>query len=410
MTLTLPAGKPLRRAVPRAGDLALRPHLGSHRARVSSVPLAGTCTTGPEPGDRSTSLDAVLVPAFRSARRLHAAADVAATADCALVLLCSGGVRADAATAEVDRRYPPSARPARLTVLAVDVAHGHARAGDCPALRTTQAPAVAHRRSHDAHLKRNLGILLARLLGWRRILFHNDDVDGFTSADLARTLALLDDPLHRWTASGWAYRDFPDNSVVCHAHREAGGEQDTFISDATLAVTVSGQLPFFPAVYNEDWLFLHPLLQRGEVVLAGDWLRQAPYDPFADPSRPVAEEFGDLLGEGLLRLEHLGEPVETALDADFWRPELAYRVWFITDVARRLPDGPRHDLIRARLRAALAEHEPDWPEQLAGYVRAWREDLLRWEKHLSGLPQDLELGAALARLGLAEDTVISYPR
>lgn len=412
MTFVLPAR--VRPGPAAGGD---RVHLGSHRDRLptaparTAAPARGVTPAGTDvrAGVGLDALDAVLVPAFRAVGRLPSAADAAAAARCPLVLLCSGGVTASAALAEVERRHPARHRPEGCTVVAIDVTGQHVARGDYPSLLTSRLPAAAAWRRHDAHLKRNLAILLARLGGWRRILFHNDDVTGLTADELDRTVALLDDPVRPRAASGWAYRDFPDNSVVCHAHREGGGEQDTFISDATLAVAVSGSIPFFPAVYNEDWLFLHPLLQRGEVVMAGDWLTQDRYDPFADLNRPVAEEFGDVLGEGLLRLEHLGEPVETAMDADFWEPELAHRARFIADVARRLPPGPSHDRARTCLRIALEQHQDDWARQLAGFVRAWREDLLRWEKHVTGLPEGLPLDRALAWLGVAPDALVSLP-
>jgi hypothetical protein len=93
-----------------------RPHLGSHRDRVATVPPSAGDAPGPV-----HPLDAVLVPAYRSPAHLAAAAEVAAAAGCHLVLLCSGGVSAHAAIARfggaglgtgLRRARSPPCRPA----------------------------------------------------------------------------------------------------------------------------------------------------------------------------------------------------------------------------------------------------------------------------------------------------------
>ena len=92
---------------------------------------------------------------------------------------------------------------------------------------------------------------------------------------------------------------FPDHSVVCHAYRQAGGEQQSFIGGGALAVEVKRSKSFFPDIYNDDWFFLldgskwlQPIAVRGQVI-------QQPYDPFRTPDRARAEELGDVLAEGI---------------------------------------------------------------------------------------------------------------
>jgi hypothetical protein len=50
---------------------------------------------------------------------------------------------------------------------------------------------------------------------------------------------------------------FPDNSVVCHAHRLDRGTQGMSAGASSIVVVCDHvQLAFFPNIYNKDWLFV----------------------------------------------------------------------------------------------------------------------------------------------------------
>lgn len=73
--------------------------------------------------------------------------------------------------------------------------------------------------TRDLSTKRNLGLVLARMLGWQRLMFLDDDIYGISSQDVNALVAGLSDH----SLSGLIIDEFPDNSVVCHAHRLGGG-------------------------------------------------------------------------------------------------------------------------------------------------------------------------------------------
>ena len=115
-------------------------------------------------------------------------------------------------------------------------------------------------------MKRNLGRLLARLMRWDKIMFLDDDIFGVTLTDLAKIASQLDS--HQVT--GLISRSFPDNSVVCHANRLSGRDQDNFVTGAALGVNCAEKpLDFFPDVYNEDWLFFATHAAQGQVISVG---------------------------------------------------------------------------------------------------------------------------------------------
>jgi hypothetical protein len=82
-----------------------------------------------------------------------------------------------------------------------------------------------------------------------------------------------------YRAVGFHVRNYPDNPVVRHAYRLAGGNQDTFIGGSPLLVDVATTRSFFPAIYNQDWLFLFDSLNV-RVVAAAGVAAQLAYDPY----------------------------------------------------------------------------------------------------------------------------------
>ena len=128
--------------------------------------------------------------------------------------------------------------------------------------------------------------------------------------------------------------DFPDNSVVCHAHRETGAPQDTFISGSALAVNIPDETGFFPEVYNEDWLFFYDDARARRLGWSGANATQLPYDPFDQPERTKRQEFGDVLAEGLYALLDQGAGV-TEVNQDYWKFFLDARWRFLENIIQR---------------------------------------------------------------------------
>lgn len=371
-------------------------HIADHRVLLPRP--------GGSAGQSTPALDAVVVPAARASRSIVAAIEVARLHEATLVVLSS---RASAAAEvhRIARRRLPAER-----IVAVDLPDR--RPDGMPALATDRID-TGGSGTRDTGLKRNLGLRLAVLLGWGQILFMDDDVSAPPDSVLRasrRRLAERGGP----GAIGWAFDDFPDNSVACHAHRLAGGRQGTFVGAGGLLLRVDERLPHFPTVYNEDWLFFADLLVRRERGLAlGGTLRQRAFDPFADPDHARVQEFGDLLGEGLFALLHRRKPLSAASSSGYWADYLNVRRRFLHAVESQLMQAPAAGS-RARLadrqraldcvtvaRHTLMQHRHQWELDLPAFVKAWRQDAVRWGRTLArttGTAPDVD--DALARLGL----------
>ena len=355
-------------------------------------------------------LDAVVVPATRPAQ-VQRIITFAAYVDVPLVILCSKQARAAVVAARVEATLGARA-------LVVDVPESYEL--DLPSQATSgdRFFKLSYGRESDLSLKRNLGLLIARLRGWRKILFVDDDIFDIRPQDVSRLAGQLD----RYPVAAMSSREYPDNSVVCHAARAAGLPQDVFVSGAVLAVnTQADWLPFFPDVYNEDWFFFAPHAAERKLPKVGE-VRQDKYQPYADPTRASREEFGDLLAEGLYAVFEgtpgwtFSEQLRAASSDRYWRRVIEDRAALIENIAenlrRREADG---HLVARTAYSALTSLEYA-AEQLAligpadcvGFIDSWQADTRTWLDHLPRTGSCLSDRDALDSLGLTSWHACGY--
>lgn len=341
-------------------------HGWSHRSLLGAY--------GVDPPRSHGAVDALVVPTARHSGYLTAAVDLAARLGCPLVALCSRDASAAAAVS--------LARAANVELIAVEIA---GLPGDVlPQFETTRLVADSGFGCEtDVSLKRNLGLLLVRLLGWHRVFFLDDDVTVADHHDIRRAVALLSSHF----GVGLGIENYPDNSVVCHAYREMGGAQKTFVGGGALAVGPAALKSFFPAIYNDDWFFLlgQDTLRRVTSVGAA---HQRTFDPFIDPERARKEEFGDCLAEGVFWQLDKGATVSAA-DRAYWTQFLGERRLFIAEIVDRVERSDRNATEKARmtsaLRAAFEQNLRIKPELCVQYLDAWRRDAGRWRQHSDDL-------------------------
>ena len=343
------------------------------------------------------ALDAIIVPAARPALNLEHAVTLAKAANCSLLILCSRQVRpADVAQMLTERSFKQA--------IIIDLPDGYRHELlDFPALTALKGelPEACASYVTDLSTKRNVGLLLARMLRWQRIFFLDDDIRDITYPDLQRTVSMLE----TYPTVGMRVIDYPDNSIVCHANRETGGFQDVLVSGAALAVSCHKGIGFFPDIYNEDWLFFFDDAARGKLAGSGLKATQLRYRPFADPQRAAWQEFGDVLAEGLYSLLHLGKGLPDAT-RDYWTDFLEVRRGFLEAIITRSGKA-RPDLkdelvlsVEGALKCSLTIE----PELCEDYIQLWRRDLLSWKRRMAKMRKISSLEAALEGLGLSPAT------
>ena len=359
---------------------------GTHRSlagrRVLRSPRVG-----------SLGLDAIIVPGTRPAAYLDHAVTLARAAQCPLVIVCSQ---------DLDGREVKEYLAARSfrNAIVIDLPPGYSHPlFFFPRLLEIkdQLPPECDYHVTDLSMKRNIGLALARMTGWKRIFFLDDDIRDIAYPDLRRTVGMLSS----FSAAGMWVTEFPDNSIVCHANRMTRGSQDVFVSGAALAVHCDNDIGFFPDIYNEDWLFFFDAASKGR--LGNSYLKatQLAYYPFANAERAAWQEFGDVLAEGLYALLHLGLDVAQAT-GEYWGEFLEARRHFLEDALSRADEAPSdmQNEITASLQSALKCLSGITPDLCAQYVEAWRQDLKRWKRRWAEIRVMPSVDAALAELGL----------
>ena len=348
------------------GGVRTAHHHGSHSRLIWRV----------EEPTRSARVDAIIVPTARPVASLQQAAAAARKLDCPLVTLHSRKSSADRAVRSLDPR---------IDLIAIDV-RGSASLR-LPELRTSRLLTDAgFERQTDVSTKRNLALLLSHALRWQRVVFLDDDIRLPNPGDLSTAAALLD----AHTAVGLRMGGFPDNSVVCHAFREAGGQQDTFIGGGALAVEMRRNRTFFPSVYNEDWFFLLNAGKGLQSVATVGRAVQASYDPYR-VERARAEEFGDVLAEGTFWLLDQGKPI-SAGNLAHWEDFLAKRKKFIEQVLSMVERSPKIEKPRGvrmaeALTASLDRLELVYPDLCVEYLQALAHDQGQWQRRIAATRQ-----------------------
>jgi hypothetical protein len=344
--------------------------------------------------------DAILVPTHRPVESLRDCMGLAVETAVPLIVICSKRVDKD--------QVINAARQENVAAYAVDLPLDHASLLDGMVFITSTEEdllAATSGLTRDLSMKRNLGLVIARMLGWQRLMFLDDDV-----YDVSREgVDALTAGLNNHNVSVLIPEDFPDNSVACHANRLGGGAQGTFASAGGMGVRCDrDDLGFFPNIYNEDWFFFSEEAAGHKIARVGS-SRQREYNPYEDPERAVKEEFGDLLAEGLYALLD-GELSIQGVDVAYWAEFMESRRVFLRRVAEsltahpeRLLDNKQGRTVRAAqvsIRAAQRQLEQVNPGLCQKFIDLWQTDLIEWRSYLTKLPHFESVVEALEHLGL----------
>lgn len=230
----------------------------------------------------------------------------------------------------------------------------------------------------DLPLKRNYALWHARENGFRWILLVDDDIRGLDDALFRAGAAAL----RQWLVAGVFIDEFPDTSVIGHVELGVGERVITFLSGSCLFVRCDAPVGFFPQIYNEDWIFMAPNMACGNVCSLGSLgsIRQEFYDPFSESSRPVFQEPGEIIADGLFALLACGRYGDR-FDQSTWSAILSKRREWLAVLAKRT-----ENLIhRSAVEAARAVCERVGGPDCAEYISDLENDRQTWGRRLEEL-------------------------
>jgi hypothetical protein len=355
--------------------------------------------------------DAIIVPTSRPSQHrrpgLRLAIQLATRYQIPLVVICSRDAASHGSLKDLAGWVERSGRHLDVEVLVVsrsptERTQFQVDAADMSlAFRRSADPAASGKRKlgrNDVGRKRNLGLLLARTMGWRTVLFLDDDIvvdprrHTLDRASLAAAVRWLS--VEGRGAVGWTARSFPDNSVFCRMRSQVGYPQEQFIGGGALVVRVDYTTPFFPAIYNEDWLFMLGFLRRHRRAIGeAGWVGQASYKGFSQ-WRARSEEFGDLLAEALMT--QAGQGRHCHVERSFWVDAFRARRRMRDELHARVVRESRNNralmmqalfALKDEVHESLRRDEAHWSSRFAAYTLLWEHDLHSWEERMRAVAQ-----------------------
>ena len=226
----------------------------------------------------------------------------------------------------------------------------------------------------DLPSKRNFALWHAVQCGYRYILLLDDDIRGITPSLLCRAgKALADNSI-----VGAFVTDFPDTSIIGHIEQAVGVEVYPFMSGSCLFIDVESVSGPFPAIYNEDWLFMVPHIDRHRACSLG-CICQVVSDPFGDPARAMFQEPGELIANSLFEMLGVGA-YGKRFEHRLWGDYLSARWDWLNELGQRVVDR-RHEEAIAAARARLAKITP---KACVDYMGVLERDQEAWMRVLYG--------------------------
>jgi hypothetical protein len=216
-------------------------------------------------------------------------------------------------------------------------------------------------------LKRNYSLWHAVKHRFRRILLLDDDIELTLQQLWAGATALK-----CYSIAGFFVTDFPDTSILGHVELAIGDEISTFLSGSCLFLRTDTDLGPFPAVYNEDWIFMAPAIADRRAASLGS-VSQEPVDPFADPSLAGIQEPGEILADGLFALLAAGRYAER-FEPAVWAHLLSLRSSHLEILAGRARKAEHRLAVQSAVAAAATITGTD----CATFMNDWEGDRRHW--------------------------------
>jgi hypothetical protein len=228
---------------------------------------------------------------------------------------------------------------------------------------------------------RNYALVLAKLLGFQRVIMIDDDIIFRGAKQVFNILSALS----RFDIVGARTIGMPDDSVVGHLIRALGLEQDEFISGQFVGIDISAVDYYFPNIYNEDWVFF--LFQTATSSLARiSEVEQLAFDPFRNFRRKsLFQEFGEIAVDGVFNAVVAKKDLSLLYTKDFWTDVCRERAKLLEELSEVVKSHPNRRVFELILKGLQRYHLSIHPEQFRLFFENYRDSLSDWHTLLSTL-------------------------
>ena len=227
---------------------------------------------------------------------------------------------------------------------------------------------------------RNYAFIYSLLNSISKIILLDDDIRFYKPSDAG----LLFTGLENNSFVGANITGMPDNSIVGYLFDAARVERSSYTSGSCLAVRTVDVRHHFLNDYNEDWIWLL-LEMNGNTVPQVVSVEQLLYDPFSEiERRPIFQEFGEILWEGLFLAHKQGSP-NLVLNLDFWREVLMTRVADISSLTALNLKEPLHSHACSISGRLLKYLDSLRPSLFVDHLMEYNSKLLLWRELVQGI-------------------------
>jgi hypothetical protein len=233
----------------------------------------------------------------------------------------------------------------------------------------------------DLPYKRNFAINYSVVNSYEKILLLDDDIV-FQDSTIPNRLAWQ---LNNFWVSGAYSTGQIDTSVVGSVLVSLGAKHQNFVSGNCLGINIKKHAPFFPDIYNEDWLAILPALFKEKVVLIGG-VTQLPrlYDE-KDKRIIYFQEFGELIVDEIYSKinDHIFKTdffdfIRSLIDDGFWETVILNRLeWF-----DRIIEYANDPLYIATLVTAKERLGSIRKEECTDFLNNWIKQIILWKNDI----------------------------
>lgn len=235
-------------------------------------------------------------------------------------------------------------------------------------------------------LVRNYAILLSKVIGFRKVLFVDDDVS-VKDLELLRAAFRM---LERVDFVGARIGGLADQSIIGHIGLKQGdAELSEFVSGGFMGLRLGSVMEPFLNYYNEDWIWVLMHKSASYAMTPAKVVHQTFHSLQRNGSnRAIRQEMGEMLLEGVWNAAP-SRNFSLLTDEKAWKQVIADRVFWIEDIAKKCRQ--QNDRIGIAIATALLRHASTISPSLLAAI---------FEQYFAVLPEWRSILKATSRLAI----------
>jgi hypothetical protein len=229
----------------------------------------------------------------------------------------------------------------------------------------------------DLPHKRNFAISFSKQNSFEKILLLDDDIrfnDKKTAFSLCNALDKY------WVSSCYSIGEI-DTSLI----GAIMNEDDKFFSGNCLGINIENFIPFFPKIYNEDYLAILPAIINQKAIVVGEVTQLTrkitDYQQVAN-----FQEFGEIITDDIYeyislkenQYSHIADLIIKLCDLSYWKNVIKDRALWL-EILGNSASNKKPKSIVFGAKESLSQITP---EKCVDFLETWLKQELEWKEYL----------------------------